>query len=266
MKKFLLASLVSLTILITTQVSAKTYFAIDLKGDCTSYGSLDKVPEDYKVIPSCDLIESDKKDLSMRDKLKNRFNNKFKNYKKRNQQIRKKSTRNQNLSTRSHKGSGNLTKRRGKMNRRLVTNKQVSHFKKKARTNRNYSKKTRDFINKLRKKGGHRLVGKTTSEDRLKRRTAKHKQLSSTKGKRTGALSRDPKFSTQMKKRREYHQVSKARKRWKSASQLRRDKLKKLQKARKAKRAKRNQQGIKIRRTWKGERFNGSLDGETTAD
>lgn len=218
-----------------------TQAAVGLDGKCQEFPTPCDVPADWKQVSSCEMV----KDKNFGTSLESRM------------QKRASSIRNGvNSQKKAKKSTANSGKRGIKRMRATRTDNATKKTgSTRTFTKKNYSQASRDRIKSLNtNKGGYQQEGDTTSAERKERRQNKRKIMSSVSTVRTGKLSNEPKWSTQVEKR---NKTTTALKNWK---------LSHINEARKAKRKARKEriyEGPTLQKVYKGDRIQGDLGGNT---
>ncbi len=245
----------SLLLLISSSVYANTkemscmqvlQAAVNQQGECQIFATPCEVPEDWRHVPSCDIIEDNEVGTSLETKMNKRkylLRNKFKTQKIKNKEDSKKELRQVRRGIR----------RTRKRNKNIDTNESNRKIgKRRSFTEKNYSTASRNRVKYLNKRinGGLQQEGETTSDERKARRQGVHKIMSRVSTKRTGKLSNKPKWSTQVKYRKT---AGIGVRRWNNhyTSEKRRED--------RNSRKKRVYEGIKLKKIWKGERIEGDF-------
>lgn len=226
----------------TSACTQVTQSAVSPAGECQVFPTPCDVPADYKTVPSCDIVKDRDFGSSLEDRMKKRFS-----------RIQKNKAKNSSIKRNTRRGFGQSAGVGYKRDR--VTRKHSDREKtgtRKTSTRKNYSAVARNRAKRLNRnqRGGYQHVGDTTSAERKDRRQGKHRIRSSVTKNLSKKLSNKPSWSAEKNRR---SRTIQARKSWNNShmAEKRRD-------ARSA-RKKRIHQGIKLQKTWKGERIEGSL-------
>ena len=243
----------SLILILTSPVYANTddtictqviQSAVSQNGECNEFPTPCDVPDDWKKVSSCDMIEDNDFGSSLEEKMNKRsylFRTRAKA-----QQVEKKAR--------------NSGKKPGIKRRRATssTNRTKNTKKQKSFTKKNYSVAARNRMKYLNSsKGGYQHVGDTTAEERKERRQATHKIISSANAIRTGKLSNKPKWETEFKYRKT---ATAGLKRWTNSFDT--ERRRKSREARKT----RIYEGLKLKKIWKGQRIQGDISDSSTTE
>lgn len=232
-----------------------TQAATNQDGECEVFPTQADVPDDWKQVPSCDLVKDANFGKSLEERLRERFRSK-------NQaRSTEGETRSESSGKYIRQGRGALT--RENRNRRLSTKTNTNYGERRTTTRRNYSQAALDRIKRYRtNKGGYQQEGDTTKEERAQRRSYRAPIASRNSDvRREGLLSNKQKWTTELNKRNEKNIKNATTKRWVNYNnELSRKELLKGRIERKKKIAGER----RIKRIWKGERLEGDVSGNST--
>ncbi len=251
MKKSLCLPLLLLTIFYST-VNANICIqvqqsAVNQEGECKTFSTPCDVPEDWRHVPSCDII----KDKDTGTDLEKRMN-KRRILLRRNRFKRAKKLEKNSDEDAAKKRIRKKRTFRSNRNRRYTSERPVKNGKRRTFTRKNYSAAARNRVKYLNRHihGGLEHEGDTTSTERKARRQKTHKIMSNVSKRRTGKLSNKPKWTTQVKYRKT---AGAGLRRWQNYHDS--EKRREYRQARK----KRVYEGIKLKKIWKGDRIEGDF-------
>ncbi len=215
--------------------------AISPTGQCQTFPTPCDVPSDYKVVPSCNIV----KDKNFGRKLEDRMNHRS---------LRVRKTRRPKNIQKRHRSFGRSAGAGSRRDR--ITRTRADYNKRgtrKTSTRKNYSAAARNRIKYLNRnlRGGYQHPDKPSREERLARRQTVHKIRSRVQKNLHQKLSNTPSWSSEINRR---SRAVRPLRSWNNSHLS--EKRRKMRSARK----KRIYEGIKLRKTWKGQRIEGSLE------